>query len=278
MAQHIRFQTPISGWPKTISQNTSQATVYSDNHSMPITSTSTLASILPVAIAIDINMSLPNRQFIADPVMQIDVNMSPPSRSVVPTFPSPHIIDLDASPWRSTDLSHANDLADVTIIDPFFFPPPHHWPPQGIRLDASPPSRGSGLPDRLMLHTGIDLDASPPRCTPLCLPGVAASQPRPTLGSTTQSLLQIMHQPMLSPSLTKPSGLWPLVLRAQSLAQSIARAWSIQAEQTEIHQILCLLLELHHLKERLKDAVDQRNQLQDVQGMLELLSWLFDHH
>ncbi|KAF8834440.1 hypothetical protein BDN67DRAFT_1016502 [Paxillus ammoniavirescens] len=178
--------------------------------------------------------------------------------SVVPTFPSPHVIDLDASPpQHSTDLSHANNLADVTIIDPFFSPPPHHQPPQGIMLDASLPSHGSGLPDRLMPHTGIDLDASPSHRTPLRLPGVAASQPRPTLGSATQSLLQIMHQPMPSPSPTKPSGPWPLALRAQSLAQSIAGAWSIQAEQTEIHQILHLLLELHHLKERLEDAVDQ---------------------
>ncbi|KIK72114.1 hypothetical protein PAXRUDRAFT_22382 [Paxillus rubicundulus Ve08.2h10] len=184
MARHVRFQTPIGGWPKTISHNTSQAMVCSDNNSTPIASTSTSASMLPVAIAIDINMSPPNRQFRADPAIQIDVTMSPPSRSAVPTFPSPHVIDLEASPpRRSTYLSHANDLADVTIIDPFFSPPPRHQPPQGIRLDASPPSRGSGLPDRLMPHTGIDLDASPPRCTPLCLPGVAASQPRPTLGS-----------------------------------------------------------------------------------------------
>ncbi|KAF8834247.1 hypothetical protein BDN67DRAFT_1016701 [Paxillus ammoniavirescens] len=159
-------------------------------------------------------MSPPNWQFRADPTMQSDVNMSPPSRSAVPTFPSPHDIDLDASPPRhSTNLSHANDLADVTIIDPFFSPPPRHRPPQGIRLDASPPSRGSGLPDRLMLHTGIDLDASPPRRTPLHLPRVAASQPRPTLGSTTQLLLQIMHQPTPLPLLTKPSGPWPLALR-----------------------------------------------------------------
>ncbi|KIK73945.1 hypothetical protein PAXRUDRAFT_20347 [Paxillus rubicundulus Ve08.2h10] len=86
-----------------------------------------------------------------------------------------------------------------------------------------------------------------------------------------------MHQPMLLPSPTKPSGPWPLALRAQSLAQSIARAWSIQAEWAEIHQILRLVLELHHLKERLEDAVDQRNQLQDVQGMLESLSRLFDY-
>ncbi|KIK73751.1 hypothetical protein PAXRUDRAFT_177587, partial [Paxillus rubicundulus Ve08.2h10] len=266
-------------WPKTISHNTSQATVCSDNNSTPITSTSTSASILPVAIAIDINMSPPNQQFRADPVMQINVNMSPPSRSVVPTLPSPHIIDLEASPpWRSTYLSHANDLANVTIIDPFFSLPPRHQPPQGIRLDALPPSRGSGLPYRLMPHTGIDLDASPPHCTPLCLPGVAASQPRPTLGSATQSLLQIMHQPMLLLLLTKPSGPWPLALRAQSLAQLIARAWSIQAEQTKIHQILRLLLELHHLKERLEDAMDQQKQLQDVQEMLELLSRLFDYH
>ncbi|KIK72938.1 hypothetical protein PAXRUDRAFT_21416 [Paxillus rubicundulus Ve08.2h10] len=225
MARHVRFQTPIGGWPKTISHNTSQATVCSDNNSTPITSTSTLASILLVAIAIDINMSPPNRQFRADPAMQINVNMSPPSRSAVPTLPSPHIIDLEASPpRRSTYLLHANDLADAAIIDPFFCPPPHHRPPQGIRLDTSPPSRGSGLPDRLMPHTGIDLDASPPHHTPLCLPGVAASQPRPTLGSATQSLLQIMHQPTLSPSLTKPSGPWPVALRAQSLAQLIARA------------------------------------------------------
>ncbi|KIK74980.1 hypothetical protein PAXRUDRAFT_98843, partial [Paxillus rubicundulus Ve08.2h10] len=175
------------GWPKIISHNTSQAMVCSDNNSTPITSTLTSASILPVTIAIDINMSPPNRQFRAHPAMQINVNMSPPSRSAVPTLPSPHIINLEASPpQRSTYLSHANNLADAAIINPFFSPPPRHQPPQGIRLDASPPSRSSGLPDRLMPHTGIDLDASPPCRTPLCLPGVAASQPRPTLGSATQ--------------------------------------------------------------------------------------------
>ncbi|KIK75563.1 hypothetical protein PAXRUDRAFT_18881 [Paxillus rubicundulus Ve08.2h10] len=129
-----------------------------------------------------------------------------------------------------------------------------------------------------MPHTGIDLDASPPHCPPLCLLGVAALQPRPTLGSATQLLLQIMHQPTPLPSPTKPSGPWPLALRAQSLAQLIAGAWSIQAEQTEIHQILHLLLELHHLKERLEDAMDQRNQFQDIQGMLESLSRLFNYH
>ncbi|KAF8835649.1 hypothetical protein BDN67DRAFT_984477 [Paxillus ammoniavirescens] len=162
-------------------------------------------------------MSPPNWQFRADPTMQIDVNMSPPSCSAVPTFPSPHIINLEASPPRcSTYLSHANNLTNITIINPFFSPTPHRQPPQGIRLDALLP---------LMSHTGIDLDASPPRHTPLHLAGMAASQPRPTLGSTTQS-----------PLLTKPSGLWPLALRAQSLAQLIARAWSIQAEQSKIHQ------------------------------------------
>ncbi|KIK81218.1 hypothetical protein PAXRUDRAFT_15355 [Paxillus rubicundulus Ve08.2h10] len=218
-------------------------------------------------------MSLPNRQFRADPVMQINVNMSPPSRSAVPTLPSPHIINLEVSPPRhSTYLLHANNLANVTSINPFYSPPPRHQPPQGIRLDALPPSRGSGLPDRLMLHTGIDLDASPPHRTPLGLPGVAASQPRPTLGSATQLLLPIMHQPTPSLLPTKHSGLWPLALRVQSLAQSIAGAWSIQAEQTKIHQ------KLHHLKERLEDAVDQQNQLQDVQGMLESLSRLFYYH
>ncbi|KIK80235.1 hypothetical protein PAXRUDRAFT_159178, partial [Paxillus rubicundulus Ve08.2h10] len=200
------------GWPKTISHNTSQVMVCSDNNSTPITSTLTLASILLVTIAIDINMSPPNRQFRADPAMQINVNMSPPSRSAVPTLPSLHIINLEASPpQHSTYLSHANDLADVTIIDPFFSPPPCHQPPEGIRLDTLPPSHGSGLPDRLMPHTGIDLDASPPCHTPLRLPGVAALQPRPTLGSATQLLLQIMHQPTPSPLPTKPSGPWPLV-------------------------------------------------------------------
>ncbi|KIK75458.1 hypothetical protein PAXRUDRAFT_18984 [Paxillus rubicundulus Ve08.2h10] len=53
------------------------------------------------------------------------------------------------------------------------------------------------------------------------------------------------------PTPTKPSGPWPVVLRSQFLAQLIAGAWSIQAEQTEIHQ------KLHRLKERLEDAFNQ---------------------
>ncbi|KIK91447.1 hypothetical protein PAXRUDRAFT_149467, partial [Paxillus rubicundulus Ve08.2h10] len=201
------------GWPKIISQNNSQATVCSDNNSMLTASSSTLASILLVAIAIDINISLPNKQFRADPTIQIDVNMSTPSHTAVPTVPNPHIINLEASPpWCSTYLSHANDLADVTMIGPFFSLPPCLWPPQGIRLDVLLPSHGSVLLATLMPHTGINLDASPLCHTPLCLQGVAALQPRPTLGSTTLLLPNNQWLTNLSPAL--PSTIYLLLMHS----------------------------------------------------------------
>ncbi|KIK75576.1 hypothetical protein PAXRUDRAFT_172399 [Paxillus rubicundulus Ve08.2h10] len=181
--------------------------------------------------------------------LRSDDNMSPLPCAAVPTGPSPHIIDLyESLPQCSTYLSHAHNLPDVPMIDPFFSPPPHPQQSQGIRLDILPPSHHLDLPPTHMWHTCIDLGASP-WCTPLPLPGAAALQPRPTLGGTTQLLLQIMHQPALSPS--KPSGPWPLPLRAQSLAQLVAGACSIQAEHTNIHKML------HHLKEWLEDASDQ---------------------
>ncbi|KIK73419.1 hypothetical protein PAXRUDRAFT_178476 [Paxillus rubicundulus Ve08.2h10] len=113
MAQHIRFQTPIGGWSKTISHNTSQATVCSDNHSMLIASTLTLASILPVTITIDINMSPPNQQFKADPAMQINVNMSPTSCSAVPTLPSPVKM---LNPPGCPELSEAERMSASTYV------------------------------------------------------------------------------------------------------------------------------------------------------------------
>ncbi|KIJ08833.1 hypothetical protein PAXINDRAFT_18055 [Paxillus involutus ATCC 200175] len=217
-------------------------------------------------------MSPPSRQ----PAIQIDVDMSPPPCTPVPTSANTQIIDLEASPpWRPYS-SHAGDLPDVHVIDPFLSPPPRARSSQGIRLEVSPPSRHSNLPVTLMQDTDIDLDNSPLRCTPLHLPGAAVLQPRSILGNATQLLLQMMHLPM--PSLTKPSGSWPVSLRAQSLAQLVARAWSIQAEQTNVHEILHLLIELHHLKERLQDASNQRNQLQDIQGMFESLSRVFEYY
>ncbi|KIJ63242.1 hypothetical protein HYDPIDRAFT_29505 [Hydnomerulius pinastri MD-312] len=189
----------------------------------------------------DINMSLPPRPPKADPAVQIDVNMSPPPRSAVPTGPS-HIINLDASPpRRSTHLSHADDLPNVPMIDPFLSPPPRRCrdlsprSAQGIRLDVSLPTRRFNLPPIRTLHPTIDLDALPPRRTPPHLPGAAALQPRNALVSAAQSILQIINQPTASTS-TQPSGPWPLSLRAQSLAQSVAGAWNIQADHVNIHE------------------------------------------
>ncbi|KIJ63244.1 hypothetical protein HYDPIDRAFT_29507 [Hydnomerulius pinastri MD-312] len=209
--------------------------------------------------------------------------MSPPPRSAVPTGPS-HIINLDASPpRRSTHLSHADDLPNVPMIDPFLSLPPRRcrdlspWSAQGIRLDVLLPTRRCNLPPIRTPHPTIDLDALPPRRTPPHLPGAAALQLRNAPASAAQSILQIINQPTASMS-TQPSGPWPLSLRAQSLAQSVAGAWNIQADHMNIHEILRLLIELHHLKERLQDASDQRNHLQDVHGMLEVLSRLFEYH
>ncbi|KIJ17526.1 hypothetical protein PAXINDRAFT_9474 [Paxillus involutus ATCC 200175] len=271
MARHIRFQTPIGGWPRTIDRSNSEATISSGNSSMPIASSFPSASIPPV-VTIDINMSPPNRQ----PAIQVDVDMSPPPRTPVPTGANTHIIDLDASPPRRPYSSHAGDLPDVHVIDPFLSPPPRARSSQSIRLEVSPPSRHSNLAATLVQDTNIDLDTSPPRRTPLHLPGAAILQPRSILGNATQSLLQMMQLPMPSP--TKPSGSWPVSLRAQSLAQLVAGAWTIQAEQTNVHEILRLLIELHHLKERLQDASNQLNQLQDIQGMFESLARLFKYY
>ncbi|KIJ59555.1 hypothetical protein HYDPIDRAFT_33085 [Hydnomerulius pinastri MD-312] len=218
----------------------------------------------PVGFTMDINMSPPPRLPRADPTIQIDVNMSPPPHSAIPTGPS-HIINLDTSPPRhSTHLSHADDLPNVPMIDPFLSPPPHcrrdlsPWSVQGIRLDILLPTRHFNLPPIHTPHPTIDLDASPPCRTPPHLPGAAALQPRNAPASAAQSILQIINQLTASTS-TQPSGPWPLSLRAQSLAQSIAGAWNIQADHANIHEILRLLIELHHLKERLQDASDQRN-------------------
>ncbi|KIJ58409.1 hypothetical protein HYDPIDRAFT_34214 [Hydnomerulius pinastri MD-312] len=237
----------------------------------------------PVGFTMDMDMSPLPRPPRADPAVQIDVNMSPPPRSAVPTGPS-HIIDLDASPPHcSTHLSHANNLPNMPMIDPFLSPPPRRRrdlsprSAQGIRLDVSPPTRCFNLLPIHMPQQTIDLNALLPRRTPPHLPGAAALQPRNTPASAAQSILQIINQPTASTS-TQPSGPWPLSLRAQSLVQSVAGAWNIQADHANIHEILRLLIELHHLKERLHDAADQRNHLQDVHGMLEVLSQLFEHH
>jgi hypothetical protein len=112
-------------------------------------------------------MSPPNRQ----PAIQVDVDMSPPPRTPVPTGANTHIIDLDASPPRRPYSSHTGDLPDVHVIDPFLSPPPRARSSQSIRLEVSPPSRHSNLPTTLVQDTNIDLDTSPPRRTPLRLPG-----------------------------------------------------------------------------------------------------------
>jgi hypothetical protein len=134
-------------------------------------------------------MSPPNRQ----PAIQVDVDMSPPPRTPVPTGANTHIIDLDASPPRRPYSSHTGDLPDVHVIDPFLSPPPRARSSQSIRLEVSPPSRHSNLPTTLVQDTNIDLDTSPPRRTPLRLPGAAILQPRSILGNATQSLLQMMQ-------------------------------------------------------------------------------------
>ncbi|KIJ65325.1 hypothetical protein HYDPIDRAFT_28036 [Hydnomerulius pinastri MD-312] len=274
MARQVRFQPPVGGWPRTIDHGNSEATAHSGNNRAPIASSLASTLMPPVGFTMDIDMSPPPWPPRADPAVQIDVNMSPPPRSAVPTGPS-HIIDLDASPpRRSTHLSHVDNLPNVPMIDPFLSPPPrrrHDLSPrsaQGIRLDVSPPTCCFNLPPIHTPHPTIDLDTSPPRCTPPHLPGAAALQPRNAPASAAQSILQIINQLTASTS-TQPSGPWPLLLRAQSLAQSVAGAWNIQADHMNIHEILRLLIELHHLKERLQDASDQQNHLQDVHGMLE---------
>jgi hypothetical protein len=47
---------------------------------------------------------------------------------------------------------------------------------------------------------------------------------------------------------------------------------------TDRYVVLRLLIELHHLKERLQDASNQLNQLQDIQGMFESLARLFKYY
>ncbi|KIJ60691.1 hypothetical protein HYDPIDRAFT_32110 [Hydnomerulius pinastri MD-312] len=227
MARQVRFQPPVGGWPRTIDHSNSKATAHSGNNRTPITSSSASTSMPLVGFTMDINMSPPPRPPRADPTVQIDVNMSPPPHSAIPTGPS-HIIDLDASPpHRSTHLSHADDLPNVPMIDPFLSPPPRRrrdlspQSAQGIRLDVSLPTRRFNLLPIRMPHPTIDLDTLLPRRTPPHLPGVAALQLRNAPASAAQSILQIINQPTASTS-TQPSGPWPLSLRAQSLAQSIA--------------------------------------------------------
>ncbi|KIJ06676.1 hypothetical protein PAXINDRAFT_20129 [Paxillus involutus ATCC 200175] len=141
MAQHIRFQTPIGGWPRTINQSNSEATISSGSSSMLIASSFPSASIPPV-VTIDINMSPPNRQ----PAIQVDVDMSPPPRTPVPTGANTHVIDLDTSPPQCPYSSHTGDLPDVHVINPFLSPPPRARSSQSIRLEVSPPSHHSNLP------------------------------------------------------------------------------------------------------------------------------------
>ncbi|KIJ15296.1 hypothetical protein PAXINDRAFT_11834 [Paxillus involutus ATCC 200175] len=158
MAQYVRFQTSIVGWPRTINRSNSEVTVSSGNSSMLIASSFPSTLILPV-VTIDINMSLPNQQ----PAIQIDVNMSPRPATAVPNGMNTQIINLEASPpWRPPYSSHAGNLPNVHVINPFLSPLPHARPSQGIRLEVLPPSHHSNLLATLVQHTGIDLDTSPP--------------------------------------------------------------------------------------------------------------------
>ncbi|KAF9223092.1 hypothetical protein BS17DRAFT_767451 [Gyrodon lividus] len=78
--------------------------------------------------------------------------------------------------------------------------------------------------------------------------------------------------PSASSSSVQPADPWALYLKVQSLVQMMAGSWAITADKTNVHQILCLLMELQHLKERLDDAMEQWNYLQDTLGLIDSLS------
>ncbi|KIJ69564.1 hypothetical protein HYDPIDRAFT_24397 [Hydnomerulius pinastri MD-312] len=121
MAQQVRFQPPVGGWPRTIDHGNSEATAHSGNNRTPIASSSASTSMPPVGFTMDIDMSLPPWPPRADPAVQIDVNMSPPPRSAVPTGPS-HIIDLDASSSPLNPLVSCRRPAQRAHDQPFPFP------------------------------------------------------------------------------------------------------------------------------------------------------------
>ncbi|KAF9227769.1 hypothetical protein BS17DRAFT_764167 [Gyrodon lividus] len=82
--------------------------------------------------------------------------------------------------------------------------------------------------------------------------------------------------PSASSSSVQLADPWALYLKVQSLVQMTAGSWAIAAHKTNVHQILCLLMELQHLKERLNDAMEQQNYLQDTLGLMNSLSQLYE--
>ncbi|KAF9228334.1 hypothetical protein BS17DRAFT_763837 [Gyrodon lividus] len=110
-------------------------------------------------------------------------------------------------------------------------------------LLACPPSQGNpGLAHPMIAEFSLP---SPPKCHQVPL---AFSEHK---GKSSV--------PLALSSSVQPADPWALYLKVQSLVQMTAGSWAIAADETNVHQILCLLMELQHLKERLDDAMEQWN-------------------
>ncbi|KAF9219926.1 hypothetical protein BS17DRAFT_769647 [Gyrodon lividus] len=104
----------------------------------------------------------------------------------------------------------------------------------------------------------------------------------PKSPSSTTYILRVQGKicsaqaPLALSSSRQPANPWALYLKVQSLVQTTAESWAIAADETNVHQILCLLMELWHLKERLDDAMEKQNYLQDALALIDLLSQLYE--